>query len=1019
MSVFGALLDGMDSAFLWLSSAVKQNVWDYCDLETAEDEKILVARDGSLLSVLKIDGVKALVGGNNFMSKIVNPLEGAMAQPFSSKMHMVQFYFVQDPDRTESEIRRFLEPAVETINRLNLDMTDMIEERVNNLSKWTNYEACYLVVWTRPSGLNKNDMKIEAKRKAAALKDVTAPINRSQNPLRGITMLHDRHKSFSESLMSDFQRCGIACSMLEVHDACREIRGSVDPDFTSPDWKPLLPGDKVTPQLRKGFLEAEEWDIVWPKLGKQLAPRDANVIGDNMVQIGQTIYSPIYIDLFPRDPSPFWDLYGKLMNRNLPWRASFLIEGDGLSSLGFKKMIAAILGFASGDNKLINQSIGNLMELKNQAETIVKIRACFATWGSASNPEEVGRRASDLARALESWGTCDVSETSGDPMSGIASSALGFSYSSVGTAAAAPLHDVLKMMPLARPSSPWKDGAVTFRSPDGKLLPYQPGSKLQTTWINLVFAKPGSGKSVLMNMTNLAMCLAPGIKRLPRIAIVDIGPSSAGLISLIQEALPNGQKHLASYHRLKMTKEYAVNPFDTQLGCRFPSSLERQFLINFVTLLVTDVNEERPFTGMSGLVTAVIDEMYRKASDKEQAHLYNQGVEPLVDDMIKKLAMHLDQRTTWWEIVDGLFKAGYVHEASLAQRHAVPVVADAALCAQDEKIKNTYGKVKLGETGEDMITAFNRMIADALQYYPILARPTAFDIGDARIVSLDLDEVAKTGGAVADRQTAVMYMLARFILAKDFYVTESALNEMPYPGHLECPPVVPAQEYRDYHRVKIEEVREDLKRICYDEFHRTSKAKQVRDQVLIDMREGRKWNVDVTLSSQALEDFDKTMLEFATGIFVMNGGNAQTVKKIADVFGFEDPAEEAALQHSVTGPKRGGGTMLAKFDTKNGWYSMLLTSTLGPIELWALNTTAEDVAIRNRLYQKIGPKVARKVLAAKYPGGSAADDVQERKVKLRSSGVPVDADASNIIEVIVQELLEVKRQMEARGALRA
>lgn len=1012
------MLDGLDNAFLWMSSTIKKNMSDYCDLETAEDDHTLVARDGSLMSILRIDGVKSLIGGRNFVNNIVDPLDSAFSQPFSSKMHMVQFYFIQDPERTESEIRRYLEPATETMNRLNMDMGDMLEERVRNLSEWTNYEACFMVLWTRPIGLSKSEVKNEKKKSAAAMMKQNAPLSRSQNPLRGLSILYDRHRSFADSMLSNLSKSGLACVMLDSHEAGREVRSSIDPDWTAPEWKPLLPGDKVTPQLRKGFMEAEEWDIVWPKLSWQMAPRDANIVGTNFVEIGEKVYAPIYMELFPRDPQPFWNLYANLMNRNLPWRASFLIEGDGLASMGYKKLIASILGFASGDNKLINNSIDKLQALKSEAETIVKIRACFTTWAKAGDNDEIARRSSDLARAVENWGTCDVSEITGDPVSGVASSALGFTYSSVGTAAAAPLKDTLLMMPLARPSSPWKQGAVTFRSPDGKLLPYQPGSSIQTTWISLVFAKPGSGKSVLMNMTNLALCLSPAIKRLPRIAIIDIGPSSSGLISLLQEALPVGQKHLAAYHRIRMTREFAINPFDTQLGSRFPSSMEHQFLINFLTLLVTDISDDKPFVGMGGLVSAVVDEMYRKASDKEQPHLYSPGIENAVDDMLEKLNVRLDKKTTWWEIVDRLFENGYLHEATLAQRHAVPVVADAALCAQDEKLKNTYGKVKVGETSEDLITAFNRMVADALQYYPILSRPTTFDIGEARVVSLDLDEVAKTGGAIADRQTAVMYMLARFILAKDFYVTEGALNEMPYPQHMECPALVPAKLYKDHHRLRIEEIREDLKRICYDEFHRTSKAQTVRDQVLIDMREGRKWGVDVTLASQALEDFDPTMMEFATGLFVMDGGNAQTAEKIAKAFGFDDPAEQAALQHSVHGPKKGGGTFLAKFSTTQGWYTMLLTSTLGPIELWAFSTTVEDVSIRNKLYQKVGPKLARVLLASKYPNGSARTEVESRKEKLRNTGASIDPDGANIIDQIVEELMDLKRVHELRSRAR-
>ena len=71
------------------------------------------------------------------------------------------------------------------------------------------------------------------------------------------------------------------------------------------------------------------------------------------------------------------------------------------------------------------------------------------------------------------------------------------------------------------------------------------------------------------------------------------------------------------------------------------------------------------------------------------------------------------------------------------------------------------------------------------------------------------------------------------------------------------------------------------------------------------------------------------------------------------------------------GPREGGGTFLAQFATKTGINTQLLTLTLGPIELWAFSTTAEDANLRNQLYKKIGPNNARKVLARIFPGGTA------------------------------------------------
>ena len=120
---------------------------------------------------------------------------------------------------------------------------------------------------------------------------------------------------------------------------------------------------------------------------------------------------------------------------------------------------------------------------------------------------------------------------------------LGITDKSVATATIAPLSGALYMLPLFRPSSPWKEGALLFRSPDGKILPYQPGSPMQTTWIDILYARPGSGKSVLSNAINLALCTAAGNTHLPYIGIIDIGPSSSGLISLLREALPENRRH--------------------------------------------------------------------------------------------------------------------------------------------------------------------------------------------------------------------------------------------------------------------------------------------------------------------------------------------------------------------------------------------------------------------------------------------------------------------------------------------
>lgn len=92
--------------------------------------------------------------------------------------------------------------------------------------------------------------------------------------------------------------------------------------------------------------------------------------------------------------------------------------------------------------------------------------------------------------------------------------------------------------------------------------------------------------------------------------------------------------------------------------------------------------------------------------------------------------------------------------------------------------------------------------------------------------------------------------------------------------------------------------------------------------------------------------------------------------------------------------------------TVEGRYEQHLLNTLGPIELWALSTSAEDVAIRNRLYNKLGAGRARQMLAANFPGGSARGEIKRRVMMLAEKGEVRSAAVSQVIQDIVNELID-------------
>lgn len=991
-SFMDPVLEGIDSLLAWFSTELKQTAESYCDLETADDKYSLVARDGSLVSVIRIHGVTKLIGTTEFEA-----LHSGITQSLQATLkragHVVQVYFCYDKGAVKPDIEDILSPAKATASRLQMQLDDLFKERVDYISKYCAHEELYFVLWTRPYSLTKEQEQRAMKDKLKNIRDAKIPpFKNGQNLMAVIPDLRESHTSFVRSLVTDLSALNMYCQLLEVHEAVYAMRYSADPEFTDKDWRPVLPGDKIPVHETKNIPDSLS-GLMYPPLSRQVFPRDAESVDLRTLRAGDRLYTPIFIDLFPQEVKPFLTLFSRTLPTQVPWRMSFLIESGGFEALKIKSMMAAILSWTAAHNALIHDATKMLRDIEvNSDDAVVKLQVSFATWAPEGNIRLLRTRTAELAKAIEGWGSCEVSEVCGDVFAGIASSILGFSASSVATPSVAPLSDVVYMLPFTRPASAWQYGAVLLRSPDGKPWPYQPGSAQQTTWIDLMYARPGSGKSVLSNAINLALCLSGGIQRLPRIAIVDIGPSSSGLISLLKEALPPANRHLVAYHRLRMTPDYSINPFDTQLGCRYPTAQERGFLVNFITLLATPIGAERPYDGVTDMAGLVVDELYKYLADGEKPHLYTKDLEPLVDDILVEIGFMQDERTTWWEVTDALFLANFHHEAMLAQRYAMPLLADAAAIVRSQVVEDLYGQVK-APTGEPLVQAFSRMISGAVREYPILSGVTKFDIGDARVVSLDLDEVAKSGGDAAERQTAVMYMLARYTLARSYYLTEDMLKDFP-------------EAYREYHRTRISEIREDPKRLVYDEFHRTSKARAVREQVILDMREGRKWNVQIALISQALEDFDPVMIEFATSIFIMDAGPEQAIKRSTEIFGLSETAR-VALKTRVHGPREGGATFLAQFATKNGMNTQLLTNTLGPIELWAFSTTAEDARIRGKLYAKLGPTEGRRVLANLFPSGSVKALIESRLAKLKEqAGMIEEANELSMVDKLLEEILD-------------
>lgn len=983
-----------------ISLLLRQTLPSYCDLDTTDGDALLT-KHGEYVTFLEGQGLRRLTTFAD-IETIAESLRLELSGSLDMPGHAIQAWYACDPELTGGEIARNLNGCRTMAREIGLNLNDIFAERERLWPRLMRAERCYFILWSRRSLLTREERKQATEEQAAAAKGAPA-FGEGQNPLRGSEILAAKHAAFVQRVVGAFRSRQVGVRIVSPSDAVIAIREAIYPDTATSDWRPLLPGSNVMPRLPEDNEKCDASFVLWPPIADQLFHADAVTCGATRAEIGDYEWASVDMVVGPEQPKPFAELVGRLNAAHLPWRMSMLVEGGGKNMMALKKIIATILGFVPA-NKQIFEAFEALRLLRhNNIDTNVKLRTSFATWVPVGQTNKLRRQAATLAQRVEGWGNCQAATMAGDPLDGIMSSAPGLALASTAPPAAAPLGEVLRMLPWGRPASPWPKGAVVFRTPDGRVWPYDPTGSRRTMVTDLFFAPSGSGKSVLANTILLGLCLssaAQGAEKaeLPLIGKLDIGPSAEGFVQLLQEALPKHRRHEAIYVPMQLAEGYEFNVFDTQVGCRHPLSLEKAFLQNFLTLGTMPIDSDKPFEGMDQMIGFVIDEAYRLFSDTggsgKRPKRYLPNVEPSVDAALDRHGVApKEEEPWWWEVVDALCRVGEWRLAELAQRHAVPLLQDLITAGRSQQVRDMFTKVK-AETSEQVVELFERYVKALIRRYPTLNHPTTLDFAAARVIVLDLEAVAPTGSADAQRQTSLMYLLGRHILARNFFLRPKYITFVP-------------DLVKPYHAKRFARIYETLKRLDYDEYHRTEGQVYVRAQVELDRREGRKHGLQLSLSSQRLGDFGEGLVSQSTGRFVLGAGDENEANEIVQRFNLTEASAEV-VRNKLKGPDENGGgaPFLAVIEADNVKFEQMLVNSLGPIELWAFSTTPVDVALRHRLYARLGPAEARRRLARVFQNGTAKREIERRKdERLRRGEEDVRAQAG-VIEELADELID-------------
>ena len=950
----------------------------YCDLagmsEAAEpDRPCVYAHDGSTCTMIRLRGAQSHLSADEAGEQMMLCL-GEIASSLREPGHAITVTFEQS-DNIGEDIERLMAPLQQASARKGLSMTATLDEAQALLERQLVSERILVALWT----YREAAVAARFREDVAARRDAFGRLGLSraaQDPAGPYESLKAAHWGFVLAAETALENHGFLVERLGGQGGRREdlaeIRRALLFHETPPDWRPAGPGDIRYPAA-KPVRSADISTLFAPTLDRQIMTSAVQAATDlRTIEMGGRQYAIAYLSAFPRYMSPFRHLLGNLRGvgarqRTLPFRVAFHLEG-GARVNEIRRVLATIGTVFSPQNKNIRLALDALSAaMQRDDETFVQARIYACTWTEPGEEAALlAERRSRLTRALNAWQSPTVTDSCADPLRLLVETAPGMvAVARTGNPFIAPVRELAQSLPFHSDAPVEKGGQTVFVTMDGKSMPFSAHSPLQTSWLTLIWAPPGSGKSVLLNAMNLDFAAFHNGADLPFIGAMDIGESSRGFIDLLQASLKPEDRHLVSYVRLRNeveAREMRVNPFDIGLGRRAPLKREQSFAQNVLTAMI---GSDEPL--MAALIENVVTNIYQRASDMEvtsSCKVWQPAKDEAIDRRARGLGIALHEDLTWWSLTDQFARAGDFAMAERAQRFAMPTLNDVIRYLSDGQLRSRFKDALC-----DLAAA---QVESAINQFPIFAGETQLDVGDARIVSIELRDVLNMNpNSDQDRRSNVLFFLmAREIFIKRIAGSSDEIMAMRLPSD-------PATRrvYTEFWRRRYTDVEQTRKRFTFDEFHVTGASPVMAAQIDQDIRQGRKWGLEIYLASQRIQDF-VNYVDLASNVLVLKSDTDRDRREMQGVLGVSDAVVEGVRQW-VNGPSKDinvAPVFLIGRKTTAGESWLFARNRIGPVRLWALSTTLEDRAVRNALYTMTGDvNLALEMLAARWPNGTCGD----------------------------------------------
>lgn len=1004
------VMDGLDEFRRGWRGWTKADHSQYFPVACAHTDNILALYNGSLMSVIRIDGYLGQYFPEQFqeLRKQWTRFLRTTTQDKTAKGFDLFWSYEYDPEGMEDRTLAYRERMILAGERRGLEVRDIMEEEARLYGSICASEEQYLMIVTHLDSLPKSDQK-EALKNAAQDRNNSAKGYGSMVTQRGLKMIeavHEQHVNKIEVFLKGALR-GYTFERLSAYSALHAMRHSLLPETTGPGWKARLtlrdcafrPTEDVPANVKavQGAKKVADWTFMLPPpLTEQMMPSDVVDLGRYVV-IGDRTYAPLFVSELAVEPEPIENLLRMCYQRRLPVRMVYSMMANSEQANYWNRMFAGIFNFASVSNRQIDKADKAMKAYEEGAGAVFGYGIAVTTWAKTDvrydsrgaamfDVKTVAKRAQDVETLMQQWGGQQLDSIFGCSVEAAMSATPGFMIPPACPKAPQIELDVIAQLPIMRPAKLWsEDNSIWMRTSDGVLLPYQPFSGKQNTMISLVLGGMGFGKSNFISENISYFANHPEADMMPYIRGMDFGASSSGVVEMVRDSLPEHRKHEALFVAFSNSSNMCKNMMDTRLGLRYPLEDHKKFLINWLVILCDSLIEKAGIQNLVAILSTTIDQAYVNCDP----HTHHYQAQPfrleLADDVVgravEQAEIALDEHTDYWDVVDALIAYGLknnddqaLYAAKVAQRHCVPKFPDLVrVCDQLEQQFKSMPEVG----GKSLCAAVANAITNANGMFPVFSGVTNTDISESRICVFDMTEAFGRGETDYDAWVrSVFFAVVHRLLTEDLFINQviSGKEMIDNREHFGM-----SEALLKWHLNYFERQDQLLKLYWADELHRVGRvngAFQIIDSMGF---EGRKYRVGLLLGTQLAEFLPKSMIELATSIFIFGTSqSSETAKKLQDLFALSD--DERQIAQDITKPDaKKGAEVFVIHKTNAGVQRAKLHFQVGNIKRWAYATEPNERAIRGQLYASGKSQAwARKILAEKVPDLDAAIKAKQK-----------------------------------------